>query len=346
MVNRITLISSLNGIVGFRQPLDSTIFTLDTANKTSRSGYYVNDDPFVKLDVLRDCQDYSAIDATGFNALLTQLQNKAITDVVNAVFSENDYIERNYLYPMANNKTESNQLSGFVGYKIETSKSNNVNMLITRALLEFEGTGSIQLLLYDTLQSTPIATKTVTITSKYQFVTLNWDYPVNKEYRLGYIASGSLKPYEREYQSNNIPNIFTHIRPLQIQVPLQVGTTLWDLDDEEGLSEYCGVNLDITIYKDFTELLIQNEQIFANAINLQCVCNIIDFYVASERSNIIERLSADFLARAIVYMNGQEEPNVVGLTKTIANQVKLIKQAIKRLKDNYQPNIMNIVTLS
>ena len=78
MVDKTTLISSLYGNVGSRQPLGSTVPTLDTANKTSRFGYFVTDNPFVKLEALLDTQDYSSINATDFNTLLKQIQDRTI----------------------------------------------------------------------------------------------------------------------------------------------------------------------------------------------------------------------------------------------------------------------------
>ena len=350
MINKALLISSLYGNVGSRQPLDPAIPTIDTNNKVSRSGYYVTDDPFVKLDVLVDTQDYQDIDATEFNALLKQIQERAITNVVNAVFSDTDYIERKMLFDYANNKVNSNTLTGFCGKQIKISNTPNVAFEISRVICEFEGTGTFTLMLFNSAKTTPIYTKDIIITSSYQLVDLNWvanDTTLYKgEYYIGYIANEDLKPYERDYELSNLQNIYTHLFIQNIQVPSHTTEVLFNLEDVEYTSVDCGLNLDITIYKDFTGLIIENESLFASTICKQFAVNIIEYYIASYRSNIKQRLSNEFLARAVVYLNGQEDPSIVGLTKTIGNEIKMLKKQVQRLKDQYQPNKMQYVTLS
>ena len=350
MVDKSTLISSLYGNVGSRQPLGSTVPTLDTANKTSRFGYYVTDNPFVKLEALLDTQDYSSINATDFNALLKQIQERSISDVVNAVFIDSDFIERKMLYDFANNKINYNQLLGFCGKKIKISDTPNIAFEISRVICEFNGTGSLKLLLFNSGKSTPIYTKTVTITSSYQVVELDWvlnDTVVNKgDYYIGYIASPSLKPYDRNFELSNLKNVYTHLNIQNIQVSSHTTETLFDLNQIEYTSIDCGLNLDITVYKDYTRLIIENESLFSSVICNQFACNIINYYPSTIRSNINERLSLEFLSRAMVYLNGQTEPNIIGLTQTVGNEIKLLRQQVKRLIEQYQPNKMQIVTLS
>jgi hypothetical protein len=350
MVEKNKLISSLYQIVGFRQPTDPTFsVVLDADNKVSRSGYYINDDPFAKLTTLLDTQDNSEINDLQFNALLKQLQQRSITDVVNAVFSDADFIERGLLYNYPNNKVETTTLSGMVGREIVHSGAFNVAFNIKRVILEFEGTGTLRLLLFHTSRPTPIYAKNINITSTYQIESLNWicnnsDH-LRGDYRLCYIATSGLKPYKRNYEYSNIKNIFTHIRFRDFRVN-HTTETMWDLRLEEGLSDDCGVNPDIVIYHDYTDLVMQSEELFAAAISQQCVVNIIEYFASSKRSNVNQRISNEFLSRAMVYIEGQDDPNIVGLTKKIANQIELIKEHIKRLKDNHQPHKMVIRTLS
>ena len=93
--------NGLLGLVGYNQPLDPNFFILDAINLQSDSGYYINDNPFASLEVLRNTQNYANIDETGFNTVLTNVTKSAIHSVCNAVFTNKEtpsFIDRQLLY--------------------------------------------------------------------------------------------------------------------------------------------------------------------------------------------------------------------------------------------------------
>ena len=67
--------------------------------------------------------------------------------------------------------------------------------------------------------------------------------------------------------------------------------TLPNLDDEDSIDEATGLNPDFTVYEDFTDLITQNERLFARAINLDLQIKCMEMYLASLRSNLNERES-------------------------------------------------------
>ena len=89
-----------------------------------------------------------------FNTNLRELQQSAISSVCGAVFNESDYIDRQVLYRYAQNKTETETLpSGFIGYKITPNNTKSLAFSITRDILSFNGTGDIELMIFNSGKS-------------------------------------------------------------------------------------------------------------------------------------------------------------------------------------------------
>ena len=174
MFNPATISSRLTGIVGWRQPVNPDFAILDSTNLTSRSGYYVDDHPMASVETLKDTQDYVSISDADFNTFVTNLQTASIINVANAVFNEIVYIDRQVLYTGAQNKINTIDLpDGFVGYEIKLAPDKDLAFEITRTLLNFDGTGDIELLLFNSNKpDTPLFSQVVTITSKHQEVIL------------------------------------------------------------------------------------------------------------------------------------------------------------------------------
>ena len=70
--------TKFSGLVGLRQPDDPNFFVINPTNLASSSGLFVNDNPFAKLDLLNDTQDYDSIDEIQFNTKLTRVMNNSI----------------------------------------------------------------------------------------------------------------------------------------------------------------------------------------------------------------------------------------------------------------------------
>lgn len=345
MVDVKAIESRLYQVVGFQQPGNPDYAIIDTDNQASRSGYFATDNPFVKVEYLKDNSDFSDETDEQFNEHLKRLQQSSIANVANLVFNEVDYIDRNLLYRFASNKTTPLDLPvGFVGYRIEVEDKKNIAFKITRCLLEFDGAGDIELLLFNTAVKEPIQSETVTIAESQQQVELNWvinnngDY-YKGDYYLGYINDGLLvKPFERNYNNANIRSIYSYLCITPIAVTNHVVRELWDLENYDGLYDYTGVNPDITVYEDYTDLMIQNEHLFAQAINMDLQIHCMSTYLASLRSNRNERKSDEKTLQIMIQLNGNDQEGmvkVVGLKTQLARSISHIKKEIKKLKEGY-----------
>ena len=136
MINVTKIQTSLIGLIGFKQPFNPDYAIVDASNLLSASGYFVTDNPYAKIEYIKDNQDYISISDSNFNLVLKQLKQSAISNVCNQVFSEYDFLDRNLLFKNATRKTNTNVLPiGFVGYRIEVGNTKNIAFKLNRVLI-------------------------------------------------------------------------------------------------------------------------------------------------------------------------------------------------------------------
>lgn len=348
--------SNLSGLVGFKQPFNPDYAIVDTTNLASESGYFVNSNPFAKIEFLKDCQDYNCISNSEFNTVLTRIIEDSAVNVVNQVFNKPSYIDRNLIYKYALNKTETDTLpNGFVGYRIEVDNTKSIAFKITRALLDFDGTGDIDIILFNTSKKTVLQSETVSITTDHQEVELNWvlndtEGLYKGEYFIGYIKSGSttVTPYKRNYENAEVMSVITHLGIDKIIVPDHATTTLFDLNDIKYLNESTGLNLDISVYDDYTDLVIQNRFLFARAIYLRAVINCLQIYMASLRSNENERQAQGLYNKILLEIEGTRASDgniaVKGLRPQLISEISTIKDEILKVSEGYLGNGYEVIT--
>jgi hypothetical protein len=355
MVNKQILINKMQGVIGFRPSDNPDLPTLNASNLESRSGYFVNNHNTVNLSWLDSTMTYAEHNETQFNDYLTRLQTESITSVCNSVFKRFDYLDRNLLYRYAMNfKNNVTLPSGFVGEKIKVSDEKNIAFKITRVLLTFSGTGDIDLMLFNTGQQEPIESKTITINSTSQEEVLNWvvdnsGKTYKGEYYLGYNTNGlTVEPFARDYENSSIESCYTYLHTESVKVPNHNTAQLFDLTLEEGFSEYNGINPDITVYEDYTDLAVQNEHLFSYAIYLDCVIRCLNSFIYSDRTNRDERLSDDVVRRMLIEVNGQGGEGfaeIEGLKPRLNSELEQISSELEKLKKGYFGDTLQVLTL-
>lgn len=344
MFDKTKVETGLSGLVGWRPSLDPDFFTLDATNLQSDSGFYINDNPFAELETYKDTINYANIDEVAFNAKLSQLTNSAITSVCSAVFQDKDnpdFVDRQLQFQNATNKVNLETVpNGFVCEKICVDKKNSLAIEISRVLLDFSGTGDITLYLYNTNSIAPIKTQVVTITTDHQVVDLNWrldntDGINGGDWYIGYYSQSlTVTPYKRDYNNASSESVFTHVYLQKTIVKDHVAPNIWDLQLDSGMSETTGMNLDISVYYDYTDFIIQNKTLFADAINLETAILVLNQIKASSRSNRNQRLAALNLTAIEVAIEGQTSDKyqkVTGLRPSLGKQLDLIKRKVDTL---------------
>lgn len=338
MFDKTKVTNNLYGLVGFQNPANPAYAIVDTDNETSRSGRYATENPYCKIEYLKETQSYVDASDVDFNNFLAGLQKRSIAEVMDKVLIETDYIDRQLLYQHSNNKVNTDSLpaSSFVGYRISKSLDKNVAFEIPRILLEFEGVGDIELLLFNSAIKEPIKSKTISITKTQQVEPLGWriddteDY-FQGEWYLGYLTDGlAVTPFKRDYQNANVLSVITHLCYENISAPNVTANELFDLDTIDGASESWGLNPDTVVFNDYTDLLTQQEALFAPAIQLQMAINSIQEYISSLRSNRTQRISEEQLNFIVAQLEGIPD-RITGLIPTLHKEIRSLNMQIEKL---------------
>jgi len=347
-------IDTIYGIVGLRGSDNPRYPVLDAENSASTSGYFVDDNPYCKIELYKDNQDYSELSEIDFNGKLKNLQQSAISSVCGAVFNESDYIDRQVLYRYAQNKTSTETLpSGFIGYKITPNNKKSLAFSITRDILSFDGTGDIELMIFNSSKKEVVFSQIVSIVSDHQVVELDWtlddtDGLYKGEYYYGYNTNGlTVQPFKRDYNNSNIESIITDLYIENIFVKDHDSNTLFDLTATEGNSLSTGLNPDITVYEDYTDLILSNKRLFARSILLDMQIKMIGFNLASIRSNKNERIGEANTVRMLQEIDGQSGDGVVkiaGLRPMLLGEIKRLSKEIESLKDGYFQGSISMYT--
>lgn len=354
MFNVTKIQASLRGLVGFRQPLNPDYAILDLDNQVSTSGYFVNDNPYAKIQFIKEAQDYIDIDDAEFNAKLVELKNASIVEVCSGVFSRPDFIDRNLLYRKTINKVGTEALpEGFVGYRIIMAEDKNIALKITRCLLDFDGVGDIKLLLFDSAQKAFVKEQTVTIASDHQEVELNWEIDntsgtYKSQYYLGYINSGlAVNPFKRSYEDSNRISYLKYLEVDPILVKDHTTEELFDVSEIRVISESTGLNFDITVYEDFTDHIINSKSLFSRAIYLATAIRCLTISAASLRSNKDVQIARDLHQKIMAQIDGVKGGdafiNIKGLRPELMTEIAAIKNEIDKQKEAlFAPGIITI----
>lgn len=338
-INKIQV--ALQGLVGFKQPFNPEYAIVDVDNQKSDSGYYVTDNAFAKIEFIKDAQDYLSISDDDFNVYLKSILSSAVSNIVNQVFIDYDFIDRSLQFKNAMNKTNvSNLPNGFVGYKVVLSGLNKA-IHLKRALLEFQGTGDIELLIFNTSSKTPIFSKVVTINSDIQQVDL--DITLNSlanftrgDYYIGYLTDGlTVAPYERDYNNASVQTDYLNVAIDTVYVRNHATNTLFDLTTLEGYSNSIGINLDISIHDDFTDFVINNKMMFARAIQLEAIIRCMQLYMGSLRNNSNSVESKILYDKMMIDLEGfatNRSIDVKGLKNKLITEITIIRAEIQKLR--------------
>lgn len=345
MVDTTLIKQSLIGLVGYRQPTNPDYAIIDIDNQDSISGLYINDNPYAKLEYLKDSSDYAKASDAEFNAYLKILKETAITNVCNQVFNQPDFLDRNLIYTKALNKTVSNETtlpSGFVGYRIIIDEKKNVAFRINKAIFEFVKSETIQFMVFNSSLKDPILSVEVEVTQFNHIEII--DKSINDLgfykgiFYIGFVTNG-IKTYKRNFSDSSFMSELTNLTIDKIKVDSYVGSELFDLDSVTQISDYAGFNLDITVFEDYTDFIITNKSMFSRAIYLDSVIICLNTYIASLRSNGNERSANELYSRIMLEIEGtRKDDNVVhikGLRPEMVYEISQIKGQYLKLKDGF-----------
>lgn len=342
-------ISGIVGIVGFQNPANPNYAIIDAQNQASTSGRYVTDNAFCKVEYIVDNYSYKDATDVDINNYLRRAQESAIKQVFDKVFNEPDFNDQQLVYQNAGNKVDIETLpDGFIGFEIEVCKDKALVFEITRCILEFDvtsGAQDITLILWNSASKLPLQMETVTVSSDLQEVELNWrldntDLTYKGKYYLGYLTQGlNIKPYKRNYESSNIISVVDGLAIEEVTVTYHSNPfEIFNLLSVEGTSINSGLNPDISVFDDYTALIMANKQLFAPAIEKQLIINLLQDIISSPRWNNNQRASKDMLTMITIELEGIDQEDGIkktGLKRELMGGINHLRKEIRRMQQGY-----------
>jgi hypothetical protein len=344
MINPAKIRSASSGLVGIRQPSNPDYAIFDAQNLLSSSGYFIDEVALFKGEYFIDAFCSKDDSASQQNDKYRDLIGDSAVSVANRVYNKPDFIDREVFYSHANNYTKLNTSlnDGFVGYKLQLDDTKNSAFKISRLWIEVDNAvdTDVDIILWNTHDFDPIQTKTVSVlaSKKSQQVVLNWvidnvDF-YKGDWYIGYVYDGTLVPYEREYENSSVKNNVKSFDWRSVYFPNHMVSTLPDLDQEYDLGgEYNGLNLDVSVYMDFTNFVVQNLNLFSRAIQLQSAIQVLHSFVSSNRSNLNERYAKEMKPTIMAFLKGTKGTglNEKGLENHLTSEITMIQSEIEKL---------------
>lgn len=229
-----------------------------------------------------------------FEEVLKEWVDEAIIKTVNDWISRKNImrtaanlLEREQLFRVRKFTSEPKTLTNFCGLKIRTLDSNGLKLKIHKVGLWFEDAGSITIKVFRSDKTTVVTSQACTITEggSVQWFDLNLELDPKTVYYIGYYPSGNNYHewiYNEEIRQNRFFDIHGFYRG-QSGDP----AAMWDnSNDVESVSQSYGVNLKISAYCDYTELILEQSALFAQSLSLRFAIDTLKKLVHNPQANV------------------------------------------------------------
>jgi hypothetical protein len=321
--------------VGLREPSRTDYAgILDATAKTTKSGKYYDDfHPLANFVNIKDCQDDKDISNANLNTLIATWQKGAIEDALSRVFtSERDLLQTDLQFKNENKFEDKITNSGkFVGFEFSTP--DDIVNILNSVILQFDGAVNFSLYLFHSSKKAAIQTfEATTIADDFYKLSLDKSlfsksstYGAGKFY-IGYFQNdlGAVKAYDRIWNNSGSQTRFNCLRPRSFSATPN-GLNMFDLDTIQYGSESWGMNLDISSYRDYTNLILNNQGLFDSVQGYAFSIRILELIKTTARMNTTTRSLADM---ANYDLSDQSEPTSIGLYTKMKIEVSRVRKSL------------------
>ncbi len=346
------VISAMFGRVGWKQPLKTGSPVINSTNLMSKGGRYFNDGSFhaiVTVDNVKATMEEASATDNNLNAHLEAVQRAAIMRCLNSVFREPEYHQQVLVFDRYDSNDQPvNNTDQFVGYEINLAPAMNKGIQIDSATLLFDQDVTFNLYLFKDGKKSPLAVIEVSAVA-YETTVVNFSDLVLKYigsatkgscYYFGYFQSdlGSVKAI-REEGCLNYKTVCFNARPMITRQ--NTGEYDFDRLTRSYTNEPYGINLEMSVFEDHTQMIVKKAGLFDEAIGLTASYMIIEQIIYTCRSNANERVLKDELAKVGIQMdlNGaapvSDSPKIKGLNIRI-------EEELKRLRNSFYPRAKSL----
>lgn len=335
--------------IGWRNPSMPGYNIVDSGNQASTSGRYFNDASFhasCTIQNIMDSQEDSALGASGFNTLLTDLKRSIVVSTFNTVFSQLELIESGLLFRYPNSYTLNTipNTGKFCGFKIVVSNGSFAAQAV-RANILLDGNATFKLYLFRDFRKAPLASVNVTAVAG-EMVTVdlgqvfNYLNASNKggayylgyfQHELGTAKAIDLSPSRNCFKVFRAESVITDATaPVVVPGDYTIDTVNYELG-----TQMRGLNLEMASYRDYTDDIVKGIHQFDELIGLQMAAKVIEMILNSNRSNKTERIQKANLSMLYQDLNTaiptDNSPFVPGLKDKIAKEVKRVKNVFRQI---------------
>lgn len=282
-------------------------------------------------------QEDAGITSADFNAYLQNLQSDVILKCLNNVFNKREFLEKKLLFERFGRQDYIQPNEGrFVCVRITPGKRFDVSVQIDSVALKFDSDVTFNLhLFHDTQPKTPLKSFSVTAVANQQTVVsigevLSYAGAGNKSgvYYLGYFQEdlGDAQAYNEIVQQFNPMYNFGCV-PVELPV---VDSTGINVNQISFTIKSHGFNIQLSAFRDYTQLIVDNVYLFDNLIGLQMAADVIELIQNNTRTNKDQRVTMELSKMLYSDLNlaatTEENPFSIGLKARILREGNRVKK--------------------
>ena len=326
--------AALFGRVGWRQPTQTEYAILTEPNILSKSKrYFQSSYAPVTIENIKDTMQDSDISDADFNLALEDMQKGAILRTLSEVFNSMETVDTVQVFDRQRDiaATLIENADRFVGYRIQIAPKTDYATALNRVALYFDTDCSIELKCFVDNKAQAIWTKPMTaIGGETTFIDID-------DLVLSYMSDMSNTTifyigYFQEDLITTTDDVVTEAKAYNEPISWWKYGCLWYAEsfeaDKSGVkfitpvrgftSKTYGLNLEFTSYKDHTNRICAQPQLFDEAVSLQVAVNVCEQILSSTRSNGVERITKEQLGDIYRQLNQvrptEERPYGPGLS--------------------------------
>jgi hypothetical protein len=331
--------------LGWRQPTlaGSPVLSADNLNSASQRFFGQSFHAMCTINTLKANQEDNALSDDDFNTFLLNLQDDMIMRGLNEVFRELELIEQVLLYTRFGYNDIPVLNSGFfVGYVINIANDKSISTKINSATLYFTEDVSFNLYLYEDGVKSPILSIPVTA-SAWERTRVDFDGADTPELVLKFVRG-------RRYYFGYFQNDLGAAQGIREQIdewaytlcfeayPLSAPATEDGFGFNHNYRQFPflpgGINLEMISFKDHTEKIIRNANLFDEMQGLQMAAFALELINNSVRTDATQRITEQKSQRTFMELNQAYATKEVPITPGLKSR---IDREIKRLRDTFFP---------
>lgn len=336
------VMTALFGRVGWSQSIMSGAPVVNATNLESKSSRYFQDFHSIVTvaNVKHTMEEANANDAN-LNQHLTSLQRSCIMRCLNTVFREPEYLQEILLFTrQGQNDTPVENSGQFVYYEINLAPANGISVQIESATLYFDQDVTFNLYLFKDGKKSPISVIEVTAVA-YEATVVNFSDLVlsyigattkGGRFYFGYFQDDlGIARAIKEQVCQSTTTLCFRAEPTYSK--RNVGEYDFDRDQRSYTVEPYGINLEISVFRDFTNLIVKKAHLFDEAIGLMNAYMVIEQIIYAIRSNGTERILKDQVEKLGLQLDLtgaapiSDSPRIKGLAQKIDAELKRMRSS-------------------